>query len=80
MPSTKPWPPPNAATAATTNPQPRETTVKIDVHLTLDIDPERWADEYDIDPADVPQDVTRHVTNIADAHLNSLGLLTGGPR
>lgn len=54
--------------------------MKVAVNLTLDIDPDAWADEYGVEAADVAQDVERHVTNTVNAHLNSLGLLTGGPR
>lgn len=53
--------------------------MKIDLNFAVDIDPDRWAEEYNLDPNEVPQDVQRHVTNIAVAHLDSLGLLaTGG--
>lgn len=49
--------------------------MKVDLHLTVDIDPERWAEEYNVDVGEVPEDVERHVTNIVVAHLDSLGLL-----
>lgn len=54
--------------------------MKVDLHITVDIDPEAWGEEYGVDPTNVAQDVALHVTNTVDAHLNSLGLLTGGRR
>lgn len=49
--------------------------MKVDVHFTVDVDADSWAEDYGIDRSEVRDDVKRHLRNIAIQHADALGHL-----
>ncbi len=49
--------------------------MKVHVNFTVDVDADSWAADYNIDRSDVPDDVKRHLRNIAVQHMAALGHL-----
>lgn len=49
--------------------------MRIDVMMTLDIDPEAWALEYGCTPSEVASDVEEHAVNTVVQHFSTVGVL-----
>jgi phosphoribosylformimino-5-aminoimidazole carboxamide ribonucleotide (ProFAR) isomerase len=56
---------------------PRGDGMKVKVSLTLDIDPQAWADTYGIDASAVREDVKNYAENIVLTQFGQDGLLKG---
>ncbi|MGL5824993.1 MAG: hypothetical protein ACRCYU_09280 [Nocardioides sp.] len=48
--------------------------MKIQMELTVDVDPDAWAAEYGLDLDQVPSDVRRWITSAVDNQLRDLDL------
>ena len=47
--------------------------MKIRVSFTVEVDPQRWADEFGVEPSEVRDDVKRYITDGIAAHLAQVG-------
>jgi hypothetical protein len=49
--------------------------MKVQVTVTVEIDPQAWADEYGTEIGSVRADVKRHAAQIVQQHFDSVGVL-----
>jgi hypothetical protein len=47
---------------------------RIRVPITVEVDEKAWAEEYEVAPGQVRDDVIRYVTKVVDSQLTGLGL------
>jgi len=48
--------------------------MRIKIVAYVDVDPEKWASEYDIDRKDVAQDIMETYSQLPQEHIEQMGL------
>jgi hypothetical protein len=53
----------------------QQSAMKVQVTVTVEIDPQAWADEYGSEIGNVRADVKRYAAQIVQQHFDSVGVL-----